>query len=75
MWACFGAEFKGVHLSEHSRQIAINSYREYLADLPHVNGQNKELALMRRNSVAQFLACNRRALHVFFRGLEVRHAS
>jgi len=75
MWACFGEESEGLHLSEHSRQIAINSYREYLADLPHVNGQNKDLALMRRNSVGQHLACNRRALHAFFQGLEVRHAA
>ena len=50
-------------------------YREYLADLPHINGPNKELALMRRNSVAQHLACNRRALHTFFHRLEVQHAS
>jgi hypothetical protein len=70
MEACFTEENEGLLASERSRQIAIDSYREYLADLNYVDRANKEMAIMRRNSVARHLAMNRRELKRFFRRIE-----
>jgi hypothetical protein len=67
MESCFTLENEGLHLSAQSRQLAIDSYREYLADLKHVDRVNKEMAIMRRQSVARHLATNRRELRRFFR--------
>ena len=71
MTACFTEESEGLHASAKSRQIALESYREYLADLEYVDRTNKEMAIMRRNSVPQHLATNRRQLQRFFRRIEV----
>ncbi len=70
MEACFAEESEGLPASAKSRQIAIDSYREYLADLKYVDRMNKEMAILRRNSVAQHLATNRRELQRFFRRIE-----
>ncbi|HEV2669381.1 MAG TPA: P-aminobenzoate N-oxygenase AurF, partial [Blastocatellia bacterium] len=70
MEACFAEENDAVHASAKSRQIAIDSYREYLADLKYVDRTNKEMEIMRRNSVARHLATNRRVLRRFFHRIE-----
>ena len=70
MEACFTEENDALHASAKSRQIAIDSYREYLADLKYVDRVNKEMAIMRRNSVERHLATNRRELRRFFRRVE-----
>jgi hypothetical protein len=67
---CFAEENEALHASAKSRQIAIDSYREYLADLKYVDRTNKEMEIMRRNSVARHLATNRRELRRFWRGIE-----
>ena len=72
MEACFTQESDGLHLSANSRDIAINSYREYLAPLDYVDRENKELAVMRRNSIARHLDTNRRELNKFFRQMPVQ---
>jgi hypothetical protein len=66
MEQCFTRENEGLQLSAQSRQTAIESYREYLADLDYVNRMNKELAIMRGNSIAKHLATNARELKSFF---------
>jgi hypothetical protein len=67
---CFAEENEGLQLSAASRQIAIDSYRQYLADLDYVDGDNKEMALMQRNSVARHLETNSRELRKFFLKLD-----
>ncbi len=66
LWRCFGEESEGLHLSAQSRQLAMESYRHYLADLDYVDAINKEMRIMSRNSVALHLKTNRRALKQFF---------
>jgi hypothetical protein len=70
MEACFAEENDALHASARSRQIAIDSYREYLADLQYVDRTNKEMTIMRRNSAARHLATNRRELRRFFHRIE-----
>ena len=67
---CFTKENDGLQRSAKSRQIAIDSYREYLSDLEYVNRENKEMAIMRRNSIDNHLQTNRREIEKFFRQLE-----
>lgn len=70
MWQCFATESEGLHLSAKSREIAMESYKEYLADLPYVDQTNREMTIMGRNSVTQHLKTNRNALKAFFRELD-----
>lgn len=70
MWDCFTNESEGLHESARSREIAMNSYKEYLAGIDHVDGTNKEMRLMANNSIARHLATNQRALKKFFLRLE-----
>lgn len=65
MRRCFAQESEGLHLSARSRQIAIDSYREYLADIDYVDRTNKEMMIMRRNSIEKHLETNRRELKKF----------
>lgn len=70
MRACFAKENDGLHLSAKSRRIAMDSYKEYLANIDYVDRANKEMAIMNRNSVARHLETNARALDRFFLRLE-----
>jgi hypothetical protein len=70
MSECFTKESEGLHLSAKSRQIAMDSYCEYLSGLDYVSRENQQMAIMRRNSVARHLANNRRALNHFFLKLD-----
>lgn len=70
MTDCFTKDSDGLQRSAKSRQIAIDSYREYLSDLDYVNRENKEMAIMRFNSIEKHLETNRRALQKFFRNLK-----
>jgi hypothetical protein len=70
MQDCFTTENEGLHLSARSRQIAIDSYREYLSAIGYVNRTNKEMEIMRRNSIAKHLETNRRELRKFFMRLD-----
>jgi hypothetical protein len=70
MWECFTSESEGLHQSARSREIAMNSYKEYLAGIDYVDGTNKEMRLMARNSIARHLDTNRRELKKFFLRLE-----
>jgi hypothetical protein len=70
MSACFTRESEGLHQSARSRQTAMDSYKEYLSNIDHVDRANKEMALMARNSIARHLETNRRELRKFFLRLE-----
>lgn len=70
MTECFTKETTGLELSARSRDIAIDSYREYLSDLDYVNAENKEMLWMRRNSVEKHLRTNERELKRFFLKLD-----
>jgi hypothetical protein len=70
MEECFTKENEGLHLSAKSRQIAMDSYCEYLSGLDYVSPENKEMAIMRRNCVDKHVANNRRALKNFFLTLD-----
>jgi hypothetical protein len=67
---CFTSENDGLHQSARSRDIAMNSYKEYLAGIDYVDGTNKEMAIMARNSTRRHLDTNRRELKRFFLRLE-----
>ena len=70
MVECFTKENAGLHLSAKSRQIAMDSYCEYLSGLDYVSLENKGMTTMRRNSVEKHIAHNRRALKKFFLSLD-----
>jgi hypothetical protein len=70
MTACFTKENAGLQLSARSREIAMNSYCEYLADLDYVSRENQEMQIMRRNSIEKHLQTNRRELRKFFLKLD-----
>jgi hypothetical protein len=70
MEECFTKDSQGLQLAAKSRQIAMDSYCEYLAGLDYVSRENQEMAIMRSNSVAKHLATNRRALRTFFLTLD-----
>lgn len=72
MEACFTKESEGLHLSAKSRQTAMDSYKEYLANIDYVDRANKEMAIMNRNSIARHLETNARALKKFFLRLEAK---
>jgi hypothetical protein len=67
---CFTRENEGLNRSAKSRQIAIESYCEYLSDLDYVSRENREMQVMRRNSIDQHLRTNRRELRKFFLKLD-----
>lgn len=72
MEACFIKENEGLHLSAKSRKTAMDSYKEYLANINYVDRANKEMAIMNRNSVARHLDANTSALKKFFLRLEAQ---
>ena len=72
MQSCFTKENEGLHLSARSRKTAMDSYKEYLANINYVDRANKEMAIMNRNSVDRHLDANARALKRFFLSLEAQ---
>lgn len=66
---CFTQDSEGLQMSSNSRQVAIDSYREYLADLDYVDRVNKEMLIMRGNSIDRHLATNRRELTKFLNSI------
>jgi hypothetical protein len=70
MQSCFAEENAGLHLSAKSRQIAMDSYKEYLSNIDYVDRANKEMSIMSKNSIARHLETNQRALKRFFLRLD-----
>lgn len=67
MEKCFGEESDGLHASFKTHQTALESYKTYLADLPFVNGHNKDMARMSRSDINGYLATARREMSAFRR--------
>lgn len=67
MVRCFTHENDGLHASFKSREIAMQSYKEYVARLNYVAKDNKEMSIMTRNSIANHLQQNKEGLRTFFR--------
>lgn len=57
----FTEESEGVHAAQATHQTARESYVAYLADLPGVVGGNREMRLMGRATIPDWLATNRAA--------------
>jgi hypothetical protein len=70
MQVCFAEENAGLHLSAKSRQIAMDSYKEYLSNIDYVDRANKEMSIMSKNSIARHLETNASALRKFFLRLD-----
>ncbi len=69
MEACFTQDSEGTQESWKSRNLALNSYQEYLDGLSHIDEVNRKMLLMKRNSLPLHLETNRREFNKFKRGL------
>lgn len=58
---CFCEDNEAVQAAHATHKTALESYKQYLADLEYVNAHNKELRHMSRASVPRYLETNRRA--------------
>lgn len=67
MVRCFTKENEGVHGSFKNREVAMQSYREYVSRLDYVARDNRDMAIMARNSIANHLERNKEGLRTFFR--------
>ncbi len=57
---CFTQESEGLHRSYQTHQEAMESYKVYLDKLDYVWQSNKEMSLMGSNSIAKYLATQKR---------------
>jgi hypothetical protein len=62
MWKCFGSENQAMHNSQKTHQASIDSYVNYLSDFKYVNDENRDMSLMRKNSLQRHIKTNRTAL-------------
>lgn len=58
---CFCEDNQAIQEAAKTHRTAADSYRQYLADLEYVSGHNKEMRLMGKASVENYLATNRAA--------------
>ncbi len=65
MHQCFTQESDGLHRSFQTHQEAMNSYKVYVEKLNYLWKSNREMSLMGKNSVAQYLATQRQAFRAF----------
>ena len=65
MRLCFCEENEAVHRSFDTMNLAIESYKKFLDPLDYVNGDNKNLNIMRRMNIQKYLANNRKAFKNF----------
>lgn len=63
--ACFTEESEGLHAAEETHRLAADSYCAFVEGVAHLNPQNKEMRLMRANSIERYLRHNRLALARF----------
>lgn len=64
---CFCEDNAAIHAAAATHRTAIDSYKQYLADLEYVSAANKELRIMERASIARYLDTNRRAFARYVR--------
>jgi len=65
MQACFARESEGLAASAKTHGTAAQSYRAFIEPVSWLDGRNREMRLMRSNSVERYLARNNRALASF----------
>ncbi len=63
--ACFTTEHEGLHQSALSRQVAMESYLDYLNKIPYLNKTNLGLSIMSKNSIQKHLEQNRKCFREF----------
>lgn len=62
---CFIQDSEGVQASAKTHQIAADSYRAFIEPVSWLDEHNRDMAHMRRNSIARYLDTNRLALARF----------
>lgn len=67
MERCFCQENEGVHEAFSTHKVARESYAQYLADLPFLTPENREVSLMKQSSIPEYLQVNRQAFKRFRR--------
>lgn len=60
MRACFTEESEGLERSHRTHQEAVESYKVYLESLDYIWSDNREMSLMSSNSIAKYLAVQKR---------------
>ncbi len=65
MEQCFCQENEGVHGAFATHQVARESYAQYLAELDFLTPENRQVTLMKRSSIPEYLHTNRRAFAHF----------
>ncbi|MBD2292540.1 P-aminobenzoate N-oxygenase AurF [Anabaena sphaerica FACHB-251] len=68
MRRCFTEESEGLHRSFLTHQEAMASYQVYVEKLDYLWQRNREMSLMRNNSISRYLATQRRAFQKFEKG-------
>jgi hypothetical protein len=63
--ACFCEESEGVHAAFARHLEARESYKSYLEKVDYAWGLNREMSIMSRATIPEYLAANRRALESF----------
>jgi len=61
----FCEENEGMIASQKTHSTALDSYKQYLADMKYVWKANKEMSVMGKNTLAAHLETNRRAFRAF----------
>ena len=67
MRKCFTEESDALYQSYKIHETAVTSYRAYLDPIEYVNKNNKQMTLMGRSSIDEYLKANRRAFNKFSR--------
>ena len=65
MRRCFCEENDGNHTSFKTLTTARESYRRFLDPLDYINSQNRDLSIMGRTTLENYLKTNRRAMSAF----------
>jgi hypothetical protein len=65
MRSCFCEENAAQHASRNLQEVAYTSYCAFVESIDYLNSANREMKLMRSNSVPRYLKQNRRAMERF----------
>ena len=64
---CFLRENEGMHRARKIQVEAIESYQNYLSDISYLWKSNRELSIMKKNSLMSALSVHRKAFSNFKR--------
>lgn len=62
LMACFGQESAGLHASFDMHRTAVESYKAFVESLHYLSAPNRNMQIMAKNSIANYLQCNKQAL-------------